>query len=348
MTQHSHSCISKRHTTLKRDMIRDVGSKIMPYLHIPPFETRDKHKKDALFDPLTCFVTGLPLKRKNTGDHLYEVRSYYRFTGRYGIESDWNRIPVHSSVNATYKIFKLSLANGQRVTRNIGYQALSTDEYSACTPEQKHIYDTISAWKRYVTSREVQLSFTLPASVVEDIDTKVRYALRSIDETTESIVANYIQGAQPCTKLETSTIKKTTKTPSNSDSENELPLFDPSQWDQVRHIRQSGKSKGRTDVTYYHVVTKQKRRSMIQCCLYQQDYEKTRHTCKETPQTDQTPKKTPHSQALQPTIDFRMWMQTVLSNLYSQTFVHGWSFDAVKVFWRICSSRTLNTSSTSF
>lgn len=328
-------------------MIRDVGTKIRPYLHIPPFETRDQDKKDALFDPCTCFVTGFPLKQKNTGDHLYEVRSYYRFTGRYGIESDWNRIPVHSSVNATYKNFKLSLANGEQVKRNIGYQALSTDEYSACTPEQKRIYDMVSAWKRYVASRGVQLSFTLPESVVKDIDRKVCNALRLIDETTESIVARFIQNKQPLRDLETPT-KKMTLTTSHSDSENELPLFDPTQWDQVRHIRQSGKSKGRTDVKYQHVVTKRKIRSKIKCRKYQKDYEKARQTCVENPQTDPMPTKTPHSQALQPTIDFRAWMSMVLSNLYSQTFVHGWSFDAVRVFWRICSSRTLNTSSTSF
>jgi hypothetical protein len=59
------------------------------------------------------------------GVHL---RGYHRFTGLYGVDTEWNVIPVHHTVNCTYKQVTVTHANGTTSTRNIGYQTLTAGE----------------------------------------------------------------------------------------------------------------------------------------------------------------------------------------------------------------------------
>ena len=141
--------VSRRSTTIQRDLVRDIDNRLQLN---PPFTAVDRAVRDALFDPTCCFVSGKPIKPGATGDHLYEVRNYYRVTGRYGVDAQWNRIPVHHSVNTKYKVFEIALPSGATVKRNVGHETLTNEEYEACTPKQRFVYDLLQQWKAYVLS----------------------------------------------------------------------------------------------------------------------------------------------------------------------------------------------------
>lgn len=61
----------------------------------------DEHiGEDGRLRPSTCFVTG---QRSNgVGDHLYPMRNMWKITHRCGSTSQWNLIPVISSINQGY------------------------------------------------------------------------------------------------------------------------------------------------------------------------------------------------------------------------------------------------------
>jgi hypothetical protein len=135
----------------------------------PPFTKKDlqqKMKICGVANLQTCLVT-LQEKGVKVGDHVYETKGYFRKTGRYGIDDEWNTLPVCGAKNISYKVFR-------HVNKNIGYQTLSKRELQKCTKEQIRIYKIITKWKRYVKKRGAKMSFKLTAkqqTLLEEVHT---------------------------------------------------------------------------------------------------------------------------------------------------------------------------------
>jgi hypothetical protein len=282
-----------------------------------PFTAADRAVRDALFDPTCCFVTGKPLKPGATGDHLYEVRNYYRVTGRYGVDAQWNRIPVHHSVNTNYKVFEITLPSKATVKRNVGHETLTDEEYDACTPKQRFVYDLLHQWIAYVGYRGARLSYALPQNTSERMNEVVRRALAMIDDEAAVVADEYRarmergepeegdDGAEAEEETEqtqttpaptpTSTPIPTINTGNATPQEppppqpkcrtraspdppappptpptDAMPPHDPTQWRIETRIRQTGKSAGKPDTYYHHVVTGKVCRSKRETRRYQQ------------------------------------------------------------------------------
>ena len=184
----SRSLVCGRSTTIQRDLVRDIANRLQLN---PEFTPADRAVRNALFDPTCCFVTGKLIKLGATGDHLYEVRNYYRVTGRYGVAAQWNRLPVHHSVNTKYKVFEIKLSSKSTVKRNVGHETLTNEEYEACTPKQRFVYDLLQHWKAYVGYRRAHLSYALPRATSERMNEAVRRALRMIDEEAAAVADEY-------------------------------------------------------------------------------------------------------------------------------------------------------------
>ena len=182
------SLVSGRSTTIQRDLVRDIDNRLQLN---PTFTSIDRVVRNALFDPTCCFVSGKPLRPGATGDHLYEVRNYYRVTGCYGVDAQWNRIPVHQSVNTNYKVFEIVLPCGTAVKRNVGYETLTNEEYDACTPKQRFIYDLLQQWIAYVGYRRARLSYALPRDTSKRMNEVVRRALAMIDDEAAVVADEY-------------------------------------------------------------------------------------------------------------------------------------------------------------
>lgn len=297
--------VSRRNTTIQRDLVRDIENGLQLN---PVFTDTDRAVRDALFDPTLCFVSGKDIGPGATGDHLYEVRNYHRFTKRYGVDSQWNRIPVHHTENTKYKVFEIYMEDdntkvNRKVKRNVGFETLTKAEYEACTPKEQFIYDLLQAWKTYVGYRGVQLSFELPDATTERMNEVVRRALATIDEEAAAVVAEYNacalsqnDGEQTHAKVGEDTVgeadndnvrpRSSSPTPqakclahASSDppapppispSVNAWPPYNSIKWRIEKRERQSGKSKGKWDTYYHHVDTGKVCRSKREACEYQQ------------------------------------------------------------------------------
>ena len=305
------SLVCGRSTTIQRDLVRDIDNRLQLN---PEFTPVDRAVRDALFDPTCCFVTGKPLKPGATGDHLYEVRNYYRVTGRYGVDAQWNRIPVHHSVNTKYKVFEMVLPSGTTVKRNVGHERLTNEEYQACTPKQRFVYDLLRQWIAYVGYRGARLSYALPRDTSERMNEVVRRALAMIDDEAAVVADEYrarMERGEPeeegedaeeaeqaqatPTPTPTSTPIPTINTGNATPQEppppqpkcctraspdppsppakpptDALPPHDPTQWRIETRIRQTGKSAGKPDTYYHHIVTGKVCRSKRETRRYQQ------------------------------------------------------------------------------
>jgi len=130
-------------------------------------------KKEELFGKNDCFITGE--KNVGVGDHLYAIRQYAPVTGEYGMNDDWNRIPVSGSINKNYKNFMF--ADGH--SKDIGYEILTEEELEELRKEKEdgikdeklkkklekykisrfEIYKKIREWIDYVEGIGIKLSF---------------------------------------------------------------------------------------------------------------------------------------------------------------------------------------------
>tara|TARA_B100000902_G_scaffold362665_1_gene381120 strand:+ start:276 stop:851 length:576 start_codon:yes stop_codon:yes gene_type:complete len=123
----------------------------------PEFTEEDRKKKCEILEipnTKTCFIT--KIKCKGTGDHLFEINGYAKYTdGLHGTYDEWNTIPVLGSKNKSYKT-KYGINN-----KNIGFQELTQQELSTCSKEQQDIYNKLQQWKLYVKRRGASLSWKL-------------------------------------------------------------------------------------------------------------------------------------------------------------------------------------------
>ena len=123
----------------------------------PEFTEEDRKKKCEILEipnEKTCFIT--KSKCKGTGDHLFEINGYAKYTdGLHGTYDEWNTIPVIGSKNKSYKT-KYGASN-----KNIGFQELTPEELLLCTKEQQDIYNKLQKWKLYVKEHGASLSWKL-------------------------------------------------------------------------------------------------------------------------------------------------------------------------------------------
>ena len=136
----------------------------------PEYTKEDNQKKLEIFDipdNRTCFVTGL--KSNGTGDHIYEINNYHKYTGRRGINDQWNIVPVVGSINKKYKKIKFTMSDGKLVKKDIGYQKLTEEEklYLLQSEDDTHIdfirvYRQLEKWNQYVVERGAVMSFVEP------------------------------------------------------------------------------------------------------------------------------------------------------------------------------------------
>ena len=120
----------------------------------------------------TCFISGGDCK--GVGDHLYEINGYHRYTGQRGIDNQWNILPVCGVLNKTYKRFKFVMPDGNEVSKDIGYQNLTVDEYLFLSNSQNeeyynmaYIFTKVFEWKEYVKSRGAYISYNEPPEFIE-------------------------------------------------------------------------------------------------------------------------------------------------------------------------------------
>jgi hypothetical protein len=141
----------------------------------PEYTVKDEQKKCQILEipnTKTCFITGNP--SKGTGDHLYEINGYHRFTNKRGVNDLWNILPVCGTSNKTYKKFKFTLPDGTFVNKDIGYQDLTTDELLFLSQSTESylisyalIYSKIKEWNEYVKSRNAIICYKEPDEFLE-------------------------------------------------------------------------------------------------------------------------------------------------------------------------------------
>lgn len=137
-----------------------------------PFTPEDCEKKREIFgvqNDNECFITGANQGVK-TGDHIKEIRGYseyYKKLNKYkgftynGSNSKWNTAPVSITENKKYK--KIG-------DKDIGREKLTSEEYEACTENQKQIYNKLIRWEDYATSRGAKMYQLIPNDVEDDVN----------------------------------------------------------------------------------------------------------------------------------------------------------------------------------
>lgn len=159
------SNVNSRKSTIRYEMTRDFVAKYTAKF-IPEFSNEDRVKMLEIFqipDLKTCIVTGQKVA-KTGGDHLFEVRGYYKKTGKVGIEQKWNRLPVTTGENKRYKKYEFIDENNKKYTKNIGYQKLTENELKMCDHGKKKLYNNIQKWIDHCDSRSVKLYVEMPTS----------------------------------------------------------------------------------------------------------------------------------------------------------------------------------------
>ena len=152
-----------RHSDQKYYLTQILCEKWLSMNPNPKYTEKDNKKKLEIFDipnNKVCFVTGGI--SNGTGDHIYEINNYYKYTGQRGINDQWNIVPILGSINKSYKKIKIILPNGLLIKKDIGYQELTEEEQLLLCENNRNIYTKIQAWKQYATERGAKLSFIEP------------------------------------------------------------------------------------------------------------------------------------------------------------------------------------------
>jgi len=149
-----------RHSDQKYYLTKLLCEKYLSVHPNPEYTVDDNKKKLEIFNipnNKTCFITGLA--SNGTGDHIYEINNYHKYTGRRGINDQWNIVPVVGSVNKKYKKIMFTMPNGVSVKKDIGYQELLEIEQNSLLRNDATIYRQLQDWKQYVTKRGAKMSF---------------------------------------------------------------------------------------------------------------------------------------------------------------------------------------------
>ncbi|MDB0004595.1 hypothetical protein N9E21_01850 [Candidatus Poseidoniaceae archaeon] len=183
------SNVNSRKSTIRYEMTRDFVANYTAKF-IPEFSDEDELKMLEIFnipDLKTCIVTGQKVA-KTGGDHLFEVRGYYKKTEKVGIEQKWNRLPVTTDENKRYKKYDFVDENHKKYTKNIGYQKLTEDELEMCDKQKKDLYNNIQNWVDYCDNRGVKLCVKMPTNAEKHMNTAIDEAFTILEKGIEKMV----------------------------------------------------------------------------------------------------------------------------------------------------------------
>jgi hypothetical protein len=171
-----------RGSSLRYELIRDFSK--LYNKNIPEYTDSDKERKLEIFNipnSETSIVSGEPTT-KGGGDHLYEVRGYYRHTSQYGIESEWNKLPVTAGENKSYK---------KMCGKDVGWQKLTEEELTTLSEDNQILYRCIQEWFSYCESRGVSLCFEMPETVEDIMEETVENALTALRRGFQQMESEY-------------------------------------------------------------------------------------------------------------------------------------------------------------
>jgi hypothetical protein len=144
----------------------------------PPLHQQAILFKESIFHNNECFITGKTSIRN--GDHLFAIRQYFSQTGLYGVDDEWNKLPVDATINKSYKVFKFK--NG--TSKDIGFQTLSFDEIEELEQEKSNhikpteylifridIYYRIRQWLNYLKENNIKIGFALTQEEEQIVET---------------------------------------------------------------------------------------------------------------------------------------------------------------------------------
>uniref|UniRef100_A0A6C0JE31 Uncharacterized protein n=1 Tax=viral metagenome TaxID=1070528 RepID=A0A6C0JE31_9ZZZZ len=175
--------ICKRNGTLAYESIKCIGKNLNP-----KFTKADKIKKNKIFDienQKKCIFTNKSVCR---GDHIFGIRENFKTIGRYGIDDQWNLLPVYHSLQILkknsfcYKNFKFKDKDNNVYYKNISYENLTDEEIKNLKIEKveydskdfdvdtKLFYTRLLEWKEYIKLRNAQLYFSLTQEQTEKIN----------------------------------------------------------------------------------------------------------------------------------------------------------------------------------
>lgn len=165
-TEKNIKSLNSRHADTKYYLAKIIGSYCNKN---PAIDNESMLMKQKIFGNINeCFITN----RKNVGvgDHLFAIREYEKSTNKCGFDDEWNRIPVDSTINKSYKIYNFK--NGNK--KDIGYQILTQEEINELLEEHDEgkklngykltrlqIYFKIRLWIEYIEKRGVSLYYIL-------------------------------------------------------------------------------------------------------------------------------------------------------------------------------------------
>lgn len=181
--------VNSRKSTIRYEMTRDFVADYTSR-HIPEFTAKDEIAMKKIFsipNLNTCVVTGQEVA-KSGGDHLFEVRGYFKKTGKVGIEQRWNRIPVLPEENKRYKKYEFVDPNGKKYYKNIGFEDLSDEELESCSLDKIRLYQSIKSWFEYCDERGVKLFVQMPKKAEEVMNNAVDLAFEILENGVNSMV----------------------------------------------------------------------------------------------------------------------------------------------------------------
>jgi|GEM_PF-3569397 hypothetical protein len=185
------SNVRSRNSTIRYEMTRDFIANYTSKF-IPGFSETDEAKMLEIFaipDMKTCVVTGQKVS-KTGGDHLFEVRGYYKKTGKVGIEQKWNRLPVTNDQNKRYKKYQFIDENEKKYTKNIGYENLTEEELKMCDEGQRELYQNIQTWIDYCDTRGVELGVEMPKDAEEKMNIAIEEAIDILEKGIENMMGS--------------------------------------------------------------------------------------------------------------------------------------------------------------
>lgn len=157
-----HPLEHRKFDTAKHVELHYISKHLEPFN--VPFDEEAQAKKREIFGACwktRCVWSGDDLSKGLSVDHIFPVRNAYgnkkdlktgwHDGGLRGGNSEWNTVMVRKELNSGFKIFDHQKTHGWK--KNIGWQVLTSEEESQCTPAQKCLYDKIKSWRAYCDSR---------------------------------------------------------------------------------------------------------------------------------------------------------------------------------------------------
>ncbi len=190
----------KRGSTISYEIIKGLtGAAAFP-INNPTFTAADRIKKCQIFgipDTATSFIS--KTAAKGTGDHPFEIRGYYKKTGLYGVDDEWNTAPCTHAENKSWKKFivwdgtttwsrggtKHKRGDPKLVKKDVGHESLTEanlnylktkadSESNKSSPksatQQLLHYKMLVQWKDYCRSRGARLSFSPTCDQIQEIE----------------------------------------------------------------------------------------------------------------------------------------------------------------------------------